>query len=615
MPASRFLRAAAVIALAVAGLSMPAAAFASASAPSAAASARSSSDVDTEVDDFSYASWDARFVLGVDAEGRATMRVTETLAAQFPDFDQNRGIVRGLPTSYEGSSLHLDVLSVTDQGGAAVPYDTEQEDGVLYISVGDDSYVHGLTTYVIEYEMRDVILAADPSTRSGPQGVDEFYWDLLPLESTQPIDRFSAEIVLDDTLAAGLNGNARCYAGYASSTTECDLARDGSVFHVQGAELAAGEGVTVAIGFESGTVAQPSARMDNPVTDTVPALAALGAVAASLAGWIAVSVFKGSRRKATGIVVAQYDVPDSLPPLVAAAVIPRPKDVMPAEIVHLAVRGTLRIEESTPRPRLRRLPGARIPDQLDVTALDALFLGKDADGVVELPEASESFAARMNLVTAAGVDAAGARGLTSKARSRIAVVLQSIGIAIAVIGVGLSIFGAISGRESSIPGLVASVFGLFLVGFSCFYSFAKHVVLTPAGAATYEYLQGVREFIRVAEADRLRMLQSYTGAERRQDGSANVIVVYERLLPYAMLFGMEKEWGEVLEFVYAQERRGAGWIGDPSRPFAYSQLSAFRSSSGAATSYTAASSSSSSGGSFGGGFSGGGGGGGFSGGR
>jgi uncharacterized membrane protein YgcG len=615
MPTSRFLRALAVVAIATASLLIPTAALASASAPSAAMSALSSSAVGADVDDFSYASWDARFVLGVDDDRRATMRVTETLTARFPDVDQNRGIVRGLPTSYQGSSLHLDVISVTDQGGAAVPYDTEEDDGVLYISVGDDSYVHGLTTYVIDYEMRDVVLAADPSAGSGEHGVDEFYWDLLPLESTQPIDRFSAEIVLDDTMAAGLNGNARCYTGYAGSTDECDLTRDGSTFGVQGADLAAGEGVTVAIGFESGTVAQPSARMDNPVTDTVPALAALGGVGASLAGWIAVSLFKSSRRKATGIVVAQYDVPDSLPPLVAAAVLPHPKDVMPAEIVHLAVRGTLRIEESAPRPRLRRLPGARIPDQLDVTALDALYVGADADGAVELPAASESFAARMNLVKAAGVDAAGSRGLTSKARSRIAVVLQSIGIAIVAIGVALSVVGVISGRESAIPGLVASVFGLFLVGFSCFYSFAKHVVLTPAGATTYEYLQGVREFIRVAEADRLRMLQSYTGAERRQDGSANVIVVYEHLLPYAMLFGMEKEWGEVLEFVYAHEQRGAPWIGDPSRPFVYSQLSAFSASSGAASSYTAPSSSSSSGGSFGGGFSGGGGGGGFSGGR
>ena len=608
MPAPRILRAAAAVAFAAAGPLTPVA---------ASASSGSAALVPSDVDDFSYASWDSRFEVGVDDEGRATMHVTETLAARFPDIDQNRGIVRGLPTGYQGSSLHVEVVSVSDPSGAAVPYETDEDDGVLYISVGDDSYVHGLTTYVIEYEMRDVVLAADPPSGSEARGVDEFYWDLLPLDSTQPIDRFDAEIAFDATMTAGLNGDSRCYVGYSGSTTECDLGRDGSTFRVQESGLAAGEGVTVAIGFEPGTVVQPSARMDDPLADTVPPLAALGGVGASVASWIAVSAFVRSRRKATGIVVAQYDVPDSMPPLIAAAVVPGAKDVVPAEIVHLAVRGTLRIEESTPRPRLRRLPGARIPDQLDVDALDALFVGADAEGVVELPEASEAFSARMRALVATGAQTAASRGLTSTARSRAAVVLQWIGVWIAVLGFGLSLFGVISGRESAVPGLIAAAFGVLLVGFSCFRGFAKHVVLTPEGAIAYEHLMGVREFIRVAEADRLRMLQSYSGAERRQDGSADVVVVYERLLPYAMLFGMEKEWGHVLEVAYAREPHGAVWIGDPSRPFLGSELAAFRASSGAAALYTAPStgSSSSAGGSFGGGFSGGGGGGGFSGGR
>jgi uncharacterized membrane protein YgcG len=175
----------------------------------------------------------------------------------------------------------------------------------------------------------------------------------------------------------------------------------------------------------------------------------------------------------------------------------------------------------------------------------------------------------------------------------------------------------IGGRLSAIPAMVAISFGVVLVLISSFYTFSKHTVLTVEGARQFEYLKGVEEFIRVAEEDRLRMLQSYSGAERRQDGSANVILVYERLLPYAMLFGMEDEWGRVLEHAYAVEQRGPGWIGDPTSPLLRVQLAAFAMTSHQAATYTApsASSSSSSGGSFGGGFSGGGGGGGFSGGR
>lgn len=612
MAATRLARALVTIGLAAAAVLASAAPAAAAAPP--ASPATGATVVRADVDDFSYASWDARYEVGLDDDGRARMHVTETLTARFPDVDQNKGIVRGLPTSYENAWLDARVLSVTDQTGADVPYETDTEDGLLLILTGDDDYVRGLTTYVIEYEMRDVILAAD-------SGVDEFYWDLLPLDSTQPIEDFHAEVAFDETMTDRMTGEARCYAGYEGSTDGCDLtaSSDGSQLNVEANELSPGEGITIAVGFEPGTAAQPSARQPDPVTDTVPAIAALGGLGLSIASWFAVSSFKKNRRTASGIIVAQYDVPDSLPPLLAAAIVPGARDPIPAEIVHLAVRGTLRIEEGTDadRPRLRRLPGGRIPDQLDVEALDALFAGADSDGVAELPSSSEDFAARMKTLSQHGVEAAVSRRLTTKARSRGAMILQWCAIAIVLAGFALGLWGIIAGRVTAVPAFVAIAFGALLVLLSSFYGFSKHTVLSAEGARQYEYLMGVREFIRVAEADRLQMLQSYSGAERRQDGSANVIVVYERLLPYAMLFGMENEWGAVLEHVYSFEQRGATWIGDPSTPFVHSQLMAFAASSHASATYSApsASSSSSAGGSFGGGFSGGGGGGGFSGGR
>ena len=607
MAATRLAPVLAAIGLATAALLAPA-------VPASAASPSTAAAVGTDVDDFSYSSWDARFEVGLDDDGRSRLHVTETLTARFPDSDQNKGIVRGLPTTYENAWLDLQVLSVTDEDGAAVPFETDEDDGVLFVLTGDDDYEQGLTTYVIEYEMRDVILATD-------SGVDEFYWDLLPLDSTQLIESFHADVVFDQTMTDRMTGGTRCYVGYAGSRQECTLAAssDGSEYSVDAEDLSPGEGVTVAVGFEPGTASQPSARQPNPVTDTVPAVATLGALGLSVGGWFAVSAFKRSRRTSSGIIVAQYDVPDSLPPLLAATLVPGSKDAIPAEIVHLAVRGTLRIEEGSAdeQPRLRRIPESRIPDQLDVEALDALFADADAEGVAELPDASEAFAARMKALAQSGIDAASARGLTTKARSRGAMVLQWCAIAVVLAGFGFGLWGIIMGRVTALPAFIAVAFGVFLVLLSSLYSFTKHTVLTAEGARHYEYLMGAKEFIRVAEADRLRMLQSYSGAERRQDGGANVIVVYERLLPYAMLFGMEDEWGAVLEQVYAYEQHGASWIGDPSSPFVRGQLVAFAVTSQASATYSApsASGSSSAGGSFGGGFSGGGGGGGFSGGR
>jgi uncharacterized membrane protein YgcG len=133
--------------------------------------------------------------------------------------------------------------------------------------------------------------------------------------------------------------------------------------------------------------------------------------------------------------------------------------------------------------------------------------------------------------------------------------------------------------------------------------------LSAAGAEVRDHLLGLDLFIRWAEADRIRMLQSPTGAEREPvatDDPREVLRIYERLLPYAVLFGREKEWAEHLTAAYA----AAG----VSAPIWYSGSGAFDASSFSAgigtLSSAASSSSSTSGGSSGGGSAGGGGGGG-----
>ncbi|MGM1017134.1 MAG: DUF2207 domain-containing protein [Actinomycetota bacterium] len=569
-----------------------------------------------DVNDFDYSSWESQFDVGVDDEGRATLHVEERLVAEFPDADQNRGIVRGLPMSYRNASIDTEVLSVTDAEGNAVPYETEEDDDVLYILTGTDDFVRGSTSYVIEYEMRDVILAAENTD------ADEFYWDLLPLDSTQDIGFFRAFVTFDDTLTQALTGSSACYFGESGTTEECTVdgpLMDGttSTFQTSASDVEAGEGITVAIGFAADTVTQPAARLPNPATDTVPIWLGGGAIALSAATWFAALRFQRNRRRDTGVIVAQYDVPDTLPPLVAAPLVPGAKNVISAEIVHLAVRGALRIEDSTEPPTLRRAAVRITPDPLDEAALEALFHETDSPGVLPLPDSDEEFSTRMTELAKRGETEAAERGLTTRERSRTASIIGWFAIAATVSGIGLGTWGIVSERISAVPGFIVICIAFVAVLISSFMAFSKLPVLTPEGARTYEYLLGVKEFIRVAEADRIRMLQSASGAERRRDGDVDVVVLYERLLPYAMLFGQEKEWGEVLEVAYAEHDSSASWLGGPASPYFAARLALFSSTATASSQYTSPSSSSSSGagGSMGGGFSGGGGGGGFSGGR
>lgn len=579
--------------------------------PAAAASAV---DVRSDVNDFDFSSWEATYDVGIDDDGRATLHVEETRVAEFPETDQNRGIVAGFPLRYESADIDTRILSVRDEHGEDVPFETEDDDGMLFVLTGTDDYVHGSTTYVIEYEMRDVVLAATETE------VDEFYWDLLPLDSTQDIDSFHAEITFTDELAAHLTGASSCYVGRHGSTDTCELSNQtGSTFVVDESDLAAGSGVTVAIALEPGTITQPSARLPNAVTDVLPYWLGGGTLALSIGAWLAAGAMVRSRRRGTGIVVAQYDVPDTLPPLLASTLLPKPRTPLAAQIVHLAVRGVLRVEElpegtgtKKRRPRLRRLD-APYPDPLDEQAMTALFNGAGVDSVVKLPKNSSSFAARMQKLLKTGKAEAARRGYTTKERSLAARIIQFVALAVFVGLVVLMCWALFTGRESAGPVTFVTVMVGAAAIVASIVAFHRYTVLTKEGALQLEYLEGVREFIRVAEEDRLQMLQSYTGAERRSDGSVDVVHIYEKLLPYAILFGQEREWGEVLEVAYSQARRDPTWVNGSYVGIGL-RVSSLSSAARSSATYVAPGSSSA-GGSSGGGFSGGGGGGGFSGGR
>ncbi len=80
----------------------------------------------------------------------------------------------------------------------------------------------------------------------------------------------------------------------------------------------------------------------------------------------------------------------------------------------------------------------------------------------------------------------------------------------------------------------------------------KHpVVPTEAAQPLIDHLWGLHDYIRLAEKDRLAYLQSPDGALRRSAvNDLEVLVLNERLLPYAVLFGLEKQWMKELDVQY-----------------------------------------------------------------
>ena len=151
--------------------------------------------------------------------------------------------------------LHTAVESVVDENGDPVPYETEYYQDAFSVLLGDDSFVHGPTTYVITYTQQDTIRTTFTDTN-----FDEFYWDVNGTLWSQPFGSVSTTLHLPPDLSAALTGTAACFEGPNLSTDPCSggigslLEADGSTtFTASTGSLGPNEGLTIAVGFVEGT--------------------------------------------------------------------------------------------------------------------------------------------------------------------------------------------------------------------------------------------------------------------------------------------------------------------------------------------------------------------------
>ena len=593
-------------------------------------SAAHADGIRSDVSDFTFSSFEGEYTLGRDDDGHSTLTAVETFVAEFPDADQNKGIIRSIPEGYLGVHLDTEIVSVTDADGAPVAFEIEgTEDGFLQLALGTDEYVHGSQTYVIEYTQRDVVRAfADTAA-------DEFYWDAPGTGWDQPFADAQMRVIVPEELSPALTGNAACYVGVQGSDTSCELTEttEGGTteFGSPVSALEPRETFSLAIAFESGTFETPEIPSTWPVFTVVPAgLAGVGLLAAIGA---LISRSRSTRdAQGRGIIVPQYTVPKNLDIFVAADLIGKTAKAMPAQILSLAVRRNLRIlddgETSSLFSSKREYRLQYLTDEgasaRDADVLDDIFGPRRRAGAVKDLSATDTDLARAVQALVAGAPQASVdAGFRVKKRVPhrrwfVAVVVVVFIAVLALFIVAASMYGA--GPWGVVALLVAAV---ALVG-TCI-AVLPRKALTPSGAEVRDYLLGLRDYLALAEADRIAMLQSPGGAERVEvedtvnpGDTLQMVAFYEKLLPFAVLWEIDKEWAEELGRYYEKTGSDPDWYSSRSGFSSYafaSSLGAFSTSSGSATPWSSSATASTSGGSGGGGFSGGGGGGGGGGGR
>ncbi len=562
--------------------------------------------VGASVNDFVIKDFQADYYLDVDSNGRSTLRTVETIVTIFPDYDQNHGIERALPTTYDGHSTSLDVQSVKNQNGEALSYSTSRQGDNLVLRIGDANvYVHNQQTYVISYLQKDVTRYFS-NTDS-----DEFYWDVNGTGWYQPFSKITARLHLGQALGDKLNSQSSCYYGVSGSAKKCDISIIDGVISASLNNLSIGENMTIAVGFQPDTFADykmtVSGFIQRYLTFVSIILGLIGLVVL-----LFLKYTKGKNSPGRGTVVAQYLPPKDADIAIASVIKKHNLAWAAATVIDLAVRHKLKvIEIDKNKFSLEYINSDKLTDN-ELSVIKAYFGDNPTKGDrydIEKNRANTKLAYKLSTIYRQVK-----RWLNNNDYYKDIKRLR-IAMLIVVVVITLQPFIILFFSKSGV-----TLFEGFLPFLSMVLAFLGMMIivltkpLSIKGRELLDYLKGLEMYIKTAEKDRIKYLQSPQGAYKtpiNTDNKALVLKLYERVLPYAVLFGHEKEWVKTIGKYYEQQESNPDWyVGQTAFSAAVfsSAFSNFSSNVKHNSYYT--SSNSSSGGSSGGGFSGGGGGGG-----
>ena len=539
--------------------------------------------------------------MGRDGENRSTLAATWRITANFPP-NQNHGIAPIFVKNYDGHPTSFSLKSVTDERGASLKHSWNGNE----LRIGDkDTYVRGEKTYIIKFTQRDV------AKHYKDTGRDEFYWDVIGNEWRVPMENVRVSMKLDRSLQAAQRGELFCYVGRYGSTKRCDVSGDKGETVTNVRRLNRREGITMAVGFNSGTFAE----YQESLVERLIKIWAMVQIPASILAVILMIWCSWRYRRLFGRKNELKPIPpEYLPPnqasVLASAYILKKYDALMAkgsakvaQMLDLAVRHYIKLYEVKKASFLRSAQyEIEIVKDLKELRPEESEVVRDMFGS-SMPNPGQRLNLKnlQNNLSYASRTRDDDKNLKNLVRGKYGLceqkpvnkqTVQKWAMGVGVIGVLLLS-----------PLLLAVAAMLFSLSFGW--------SLTDEGLVLRRYLSGLKMYIGAAETERLRMLQSPEGAEKVKIDTADekqLVKLYERVLPYAVLFGQEKEWSAQLGKYYEQVGEQPDWYSGQGAFNAVAFAAGMNSLSSVASS--ASDYSSTSGGSTGGGFVGGGGGGG-----
>lgn len=486
-----------------------------------------------------------RFDATIEVEESGWIDVREEIRVRF-DGSWN-GIFRTIPVEYrtpQGFSYRLLLrdLSVTGPGGEPYEVKSSRERHYRKLRIRVPGASDATRSVFIRYRVSNALRFGDE--------YDELFWNVTGDEWEMPIREASAMIVLPDG-ATGVR-TASWTGGYGSTENAAVVEPvDDALFFETRRPLAYREGLTVAVAWDPGVVARPTAV--DRARDFLRAnwLFAFP-ILSLLVMW---RLWSARGRDPSRLSVApQYEPPDQLTPAEAGTLVDNRPDMrdVTAGLVDLAVRGYLRIEEVPPDGLLSRWIGkvdyALVPvkpreswSELrahEREILRGVFGGAGIDGIpaaVRMSDLEHEFYEHLPIIRDGIYAELVRRGCYARRPDKTLRVYVGAGLIVLVGGTAAAIGLANAWGMSTLTAVLAAVGTAIPVFAFGFFMPAR----TAAGTRMLERVLGFEEFLDRVESDRYRRM--ITSPE-----------MFERFLPFAMAFGVERKWAAAFEGIYQE---------------------------------------------------------------
>lgn len=498
-----------------------------------------------------------RFDANIVVTPNGDIDVTESVTAAFTG--QWNGIFRTVPVEYRTPqgfnwTLRLDLHGVTDANGQPLEVQSSRERHYVKYKIRVPGAENATRTVLIHYRATNALRFLEDH--------DELYWNVTGDEWDVPIEAASARIKLP---AAATGVRAIAFNGvYGSTARDAIVKTEGTTVRItMPHRLDFHEGFTAVIGWDKGVVAPPT-----------EADKALGFLASNWPLGIPFLVFLGMFTLWRGVgrdprrlpVAVQYEPPDSITPAEAGTLMDESADMrdVTATVTDLAVRGHLRIEEREESTLLGLMTRREyVFHKLEPVGAPPLavheeqvFRGIFARGKneVKLSELENEFykvlPAVKTQIFKRLVDRGLYRSRPDQVKNRWRVGAMVAGGLIIALGAPLSARYQLSPMPFVLAALVT---GLIVFLFSRYMP-----ARTTAGARTLERLLGFEEFLSRVEKE------NYERVVKTPE-------MFERYLPFAMAFGVERKWARAFQNIYREPPKW--YVGSNSTAFDLGRLS------------------------------------------